>query len=90
MVAGDPHALAPLLQNDLQEAALALRPELGDLLKAGLDAGALAAIVSGSGPTIALLAASAADAHAIALRMRVYASNALATSGPAAGARIEQ
>ena len=90
LVAGDPHALAPLLQNDLQEAALALRPELGDLLKAGLDAGALAAIVSGSGPTIALLAASAADAHAIALRMRVYASNALATSGPAAGARIEQ
>ena len=87
---GDPHAVAPLLHNDLQEAALALQPELAELLKAGKAAGALAAIVSGSGPTIALLAANAADAHAIALRMRVYAFNALSTSGPAAGARIEQ
>jgi 4-diphosphocytidyl-2-C-methyl-D-erythritol kinase len=87
---GDPHAVASLLHNDLQEAALALQPELAELLKAGKDAGALAAIVSGSGPTIALLAASAADAQAIALRMRVYAGNAFATSGPAAGARIEQ
>jgi 4-diphosphocytidyl-2-C-methyl-D-erythritol kinase len=88
--AGDPHALAPLLYNDLQEAALALRPELATLLKMGMDAGALAAIVSGSGPTLALLAANAAEAHAIALRMRVYSSNAIATSGPAAGARIER
>ena len=88
--AGDPHSLAPLLHNDLQEAALALRPELANLLKMGTDAGALAAIVSGSGPTIALLAANAAEAHAIALRMRVYSSNAIATSGPAAGARIER
>jgi 4-diphosphocytidyl-2-C-methyl-D-erythritol kinase len=87
---GDPNAVAPLLHNDLQEAALALRPELATLLQAGIDAGALAAMVSGSGPTLALLAANAADAHAIALRMRLYASNALATSGPAAGARIEQ
>jgi 4-diphosphocytidyl-2-C-methyl-D-erythritol kinase len=88
--AGDPHQLAPLLRNDLQEAALSLRPELAVLLKAGTDAGALAAIVSGSGPTLALLAANADDAQAIASRMRVYAGNALATSGPAAGARIEQ
>ena len=88
--AGDPRGVAAHLHNDLQEAAIALQPELADLLKAGTDAGALAAIVSGSGPTIALLAETAADAHAIALRMRVYASNAFATSGPAAGARIEQ
>jgi len=87
---GDPHALAPLLHNDLQEAALELRPELANLLKMGMDAGALAAIVSGSGPTLALLAANAAEAHAIALRMRVYSPNAIATSGPAAGARIER
>jgi len=86
----DAAALAPLLHNDLQEAAVALRPELAKLLQAGIDAGALAAIVSGSGPTIALLAADAADAHAIALRMRVYSPQAFATSGPAAGARIER
>ncbi len=88
--AGDPLVIAGLLHNDLQEAALALQPELAELLKAGMAAGALAAIVSGSGPTIALLAANAAEANAIALRMRVYAGNALATNGPAAGARIEQ
>jgi 4-diphosphocytidyl-2-C-methyl-D-erythritol kinase len=41
---GDPHQIAPLLHNDLQEAALALRPELQNLLSAGLDYGALAAI----------------------------------------------
>ena len=87
---GDLAAIASLMHNDLQEAAVALRPELGKLLQAGIDAGALAAMVSGSGPTIALLAADAADARAIAIRMRVYSQGAIATSGPAAGARIER
>jgi len=53
--AGDPHALAPALANDLEAAALSLHPELSDVLTAGVDAGALAGIVSGSGPTCAFL-----------------------------------
>ena len=39
--------------------------------------------------TLGLLAASAADAQAIASRMRVYVPNAIATSGPAVGVRRE-
>jgi 4-diphosphocytidyl-2-C-methyl-D-erythritol kinase len=53
--AGDAHALAPALANDLEVAALSLHPELRDVLNAGVDAGALAGIVSGSGPTCAFL-----------------------------------
>jgi 4-diphosphocytidyl-2-C-methyl-D-erythritol kinase len=43
--------LAPVLGNDLQPAALALRPELEGVLASLQDAGALGALVSGSGPT---------------------------------------
>jgi 4-diphosphocytidyl-2-C-methyl-D-erythritol kinase len=86
---GDPAKIAPLLQNDLQEAALSLRPDLQKLIDAALDAGALTAMISGSGPTIALLAANAQDAAAIASRMRPLAPDAIATWGPAEGATIE-
>lgn len=44
-------ALAAGLANDLQPAALALRPELSEPLRELRDAGALAAQVTGSGPT---------------------------------------
>ncbi|HEY5856854.1 MAG TPA: 4-(cytidine 5'-diphospho)-2-C-methyl-D-erythritol kinase [Aldersonia sp.] len=57
LAAGDPHRLAPLLGNDLQAAALSLRPELRRTLRAGIAAGALSGIVSGSGPTCAFLCA---------------------------------
>ncbi|MEV8532763.1 4-(cytidine 5'-diphospho)-2-C-methyl-D-erythritol kinase [Streptomyces sp. NPDC051211] len=52
---GDPDALAATLANDLQPAALSLRPQLAATLDAGVGAGALAALVSGSGPTTAFL-----------------------------------
>ncbi|MFD9409157.1 4-(cytidine 5'-diphospho)-2-C-methyl-D-erythritol kinase [Streptomyces sp. NPDC059989] len=55
LASGDPDALAPVLANDLQTAALSLRPSLADTLAAGTEAGALAALVSGSGPTTAFL-----------------------------------
>lgn len=54
---GDPHALAETLVNDLQPAALSLRPDLTEVLDAGLEMGALGGIVSGSGPTVAFLVA---------------------------------
>jgi 4-diphosphocytidyl-2-C-methyl-D-erythritol kinase len=44
-------ALAPAMENDLEEGALSLRPELESTLKALDEAGALAARLSGSGPT---------------------------------------
>jgi 4-diphosphocytidyl-2-C-methyl-D-erythritol kinase len=56
---GNPTEVGPLLSNDLQQAAISLRPELRRTLAAGIEHGALAAIVSGSGPTCAYLARDA-------------------------------
>jgi 4-diphosphocytidyl-2-C-methyl-D-erythritol kinase len=46
-----PDELAAALENDLQRAALSMRPDLAARLEALRDAGALGAAVSGSGPT---------------------------------------
>jgi 4-diphosphocytidyl-2-C-methyl-D-erythritol kinase len=51
LAAGDPAALAAALENDLEPAALSLRPELGETLERLRASGALGAAVSGSGPT---------------------------------------
>ncbi|WP_405561473.1 4-(cytidine 5'-diphospho)-2-C-methyl-D-erythritol kinase [Streptomyces sp. NBC_01180] len=66
---GDTVALAGALSNDLQSAALSLRPSLADTLAAGTAAGALAALVSGSGPTTAFLAKDADAAERIATEL---------------------
>ncbi|MDR7280662.1 4-diphosphocytidyl-2-C-methyl-D-erythritol kinase [Catenuloplanes atrovinosus] len=86
----DPTVLAAALGNDLQAAALSLRPALSDLLKAGLAAGACASLVSGSGPTVLFLARDAA--HAETLTTEIEASGlcraAGTAHGPVPGARI--
>jgi 4-diphosphocytidyl-2-C-methyl-D-erythritol kinase len=46
-----PLSYPELLVNDLTEAALSLRPDIGEALQALRDAGAPVAILSGSGPT---------------------------------------
>ena len=51
----DNRALAAALRNDLQHAAVDLRPELGELIEAGERAGALRGLISGSGPTCVFL-----------------------------------
>ena len=63
---GDPRQLALCLGNDLQAAAVSMAPELRRTLRAGVDAGALAGIVSGSGPTCAFLCANAESAIDVA------------------------
>ncbi|RKN37758.1 4-(cytidine 5'-diphospho)-2-C-methyl-D-erythritol kinase [Streptomyces hoynatensis] len=85
---GDPRALAARLANDLQPAALALRPSLADTLAAGRAAGALAGLVSGSGPTCAFLAADADAAAALAASLEASGTcrAARATTAPASGA----
>ncbi|WP_033819910.1 4-(cytidine 5'-diphospho)-2-C-methyl-D-erythritol kinase [Kitasatospora sp. MBT63] len=87
---GDPVALAEALANDLQAAALSLRPSLADTLRAGTEAGALAALVSGSGPTCAFLAkdAEAAESVARALLASGTCRAAHATYGPVPGAEV--
>ncbi|WP_329038152.1 4-(cytidine 5'-diphospho)-2-C-methyl-D-erythritol kinase [Streptomyces sp. NBC_00178] len=77
---GDATALADALGNDLQAAALSLRPSLADTLAAGMGAGALAALVSGSGPTTAFLVADEESAHKVA--------DALLASGTCRSARV--
>ncbi|MEV6649313.1 4-(cytidine 5'-diphospho)-2-C-methyl-D-erythritol kinase [Streptomyces sp. NPDC051219] len=87
---GDPTALANALANDLQPAALSLRPSLADTLAAGTAAGALAALVSGSGPTTAFLAkdVDTAESVAKALLSSGTCRTARVASSPAEGAMV--
>lgn len=63
---GDVEVLGAALHNDLDVAAFHLRPALQDARDAMLDAGALGAIVSGSGPTVIALAEDRPAAERIA------------------------
>jgi 4-diphosphocytidyl-2-C-methyl-D-erythritol kinase len=86
----DPAVLGRVLGNDLESAALNLRPELGLTLRAGLDAGALAGIVSGSGPTCVFLARDGGHAGAVCAALDAAGvGRAVRTAhGPVAGARV--
>lgn len=90
LASGDPHQLAPFLGNDLQPAALSLDAGLRHTLSAGVEAGALAGIVSGSGPTCAFLCASAAAAIDVGAHLAGagVCRTVRAASGPVHGARV--
>lgn len=87
---GDPHELAPQLTNDLQPAAVSLRPELGETLAAGMEYGALGGIVSGSGPTIAFLVEDneAGIDLAVALTASGVVRDVRRANGPVHGAHV--
>lgn len=87
---GDAEALAAAVSNDLQPAALSLFPELSETLDAGRAAGALAALVSGSGPTTAFLARDAAGAAKVAAALASSGTcrTVRTAPGPAAGATL--
>ncbi len=90
LAAGDAEQLAPLLGNEMQAAALSLNPKLRRTLRAGKQAGAMAGIVSGSGPTCAFLGPSAAAAVDIGTELSgagVCRTIRVAT-GPVTGARV--
>jgi 4-diphosphocytidyl-2-C-methyl-D-erythritol kinase len=86
----DPDVLGAALANDLQPAAISLRPALADVLKAGYDAGAVAGIVSGSGPTCVFLATDAAHADEVAAALQAagVCREARTARGPMPGARV--
>ena len=88
--AGDAPALAASLHNDLQAAALDLRPELAQVIAVAEEAGALRAIVSGSGPTIAALVENPAGAQRVsrALMASGLVTDVLRADAPVAGARV--
>lgn len=77
----DPAALGRALANDLQPAALSLLPELEHVLKAGLRAGALGALVSGSGPTCAFLVGGGVEEAAVSEGREAAVVEALTATG---------
>jgi 4-diphosphocytidyl-2-C-methyl-D-erythritol kinase len=90
LASGDPARVATALGNDLQAAAISLQPALRRTLRAGLAAGALGGVVSGSGPTVALLCADVAAAAQVAAELAgsgTCRSVRIAT-GPAPGAKV--
>jgi 4-diphosphocytidyl-2-C-methyl-D-erythritol kinase len=90
LAAGDAEQLAPLLGNEMQAAAVSMQPALRRTLRAGVEAGALAGVVSGSGPTCAFLCTSATKAIDVCTELSGagVCRTVRVASGPVAGARV--
>jgi 4-diphosphocytidyl-2-C-methyl-D-erythritol kinase len=87
--AGDAALVGAELSNDLQAAAISLRPSLRGTVEVGEEYGALGSVVSGSGPTVAFLVADAERALdlAVALSASGVCQQVHRVSGPAHGVR---
>jgi 4-diphosphocytidyl-2-C-methyl-D-erythritol kinase len=90
LLAADPKAVGLALQNDLQSAACSLRPALTLVLDVGEEYGALGAIVSGSGPTVAFLVADEEQGLdlAVALTSSGVVGSVARAYGPVPGAKV--
>lgn len=88
MRTGDPEVLGAALHNDLEAAAFALRPSLRDARDAMLAAGALGALVSGSGPTLLALAEGPAHARRIADEVGEHFDRTEVATSPAGGPEV--
>jgi 4-diphosphocytidyl-2-C-methyl-D-erythritol kinase len=90
LLTADPVAVGQSLVNDLQLAACSLRPALSLILEVGRDYGALGAIVSGSGPTVAFLVGDeeAGLDLAVALTASGVVGSVARATGPVPGVRI--
>jgi 4-diphosphocytidyl-2-C-methyl-D-erythritol kinase len=90
LASGDPRQLALLLGNDLQAAAISLRPSLRRTLRAGVAAGALAGMVSGSGPTCVFLCADGDSAVRVAAELAGagVCRTVRVAHGPVPGAKV--
>ena len=90
LLAADAPGVGAALVNDLQLAACSLRPAIRLVLDVGQEYGALGAIVSGSGPTVAFLVAdqdSGLDL-AVALTSSGVVGSVVQAFGPVAGAKV--
>lgn len=88
----DTDAVAEHLRNDLQAASISLEPALAEVIDAGVELGARAGMVSGSGPTVAFLVGSQAEAIdlSVGLAANGPAGDILRATGPAPGAHLVQ
>ena len=84
----EPVRLARTLHNDLQEAAIDLRPELGTLIERGEAEGALRGMVSGSGPTCVFLCDSNEGSMEVLAALSASYDVVLRALGPVAGAHV--
>lgn len=85
----DPAMLAGVLHNDLQAAAVDLRPGLEDLLERGEGFGAMRGIVSGSGPTCAFLCVDRVAADEVRAEFLNHGFAGTSTAlGPVAGVHL--
>lgn len=99
LVSGDVFNLGVVLANDLQPAAVALHDDIATTLRVGEEAGAVAGIVSGSGPTCAFLCEDRDHAEQVVAHVLAEAGTLAGTkrgagragfvaAGPAPGATI--
>jgi 4-diphosphocytidyl-2-C-methyl-D-erythritol kinase len=89
LATGDPDVLAAELHNDLELAALSLRPGLGRLPELLIEAGAFHPLLSGSGPTWLGLASGHGHAHEITELLAARGvTRVLSAPGPVAGAHV--
>jgi 4-diphosphocytidyl-2-C-methyl-D-erythritol kinase len=90
LLAADPKSVGLALNNDLQSAACSLRPALTLVLDVGEEYGALGAIVSGSGPTVAFLVADEEQGLdlAVALTSSGVVGSVARAYGPVQGAKV--
>jgi 4-diphosphocytidyl-2-C-methyl-D-erythritol kinase len=86
----DADEVAGALRNDLQAAAVSLQPRLAEVLESGLDLGARGGVVSGSGPTVAFLVGSQAEAMdlSVGLAANGPAGDIVRALGPVPGAQL--
>ncbi len=90
LLAADSKSVGKNLVNDLQAAACSLRPALRLVLDVGQEYGALGALVSGSGPTVAFLVSDeeAALDLAVALTASGVVGSVARAYGPVTGAKV--
>ena len=87
---GDAQALAGELVNDLAAAAMSLAPQIQSVLDTGAKLGALAGMVSGSGPTCVFLVEDAEHQAGLVDGFETEGLYALSASSPARGAHLLQ
>lgn len=87
---GDVHLLGQTLHNDLQASAFSLHDHLEPVVSLAQVSGACGAVVSGSGPTVAVLAQDLEHAHELreVLEASPLVGLCLVTEGSVPGARI--
>lgn len=86
--AGDAAMLADAMHNDLQAPALHIAPGLSSILEIGERNGALAGIISGSGPTIAFLVSDLDSAISLQIALSASRLEVIRVTGPVVGARL--